>query len=357
MSLSATFIVPGDPGQRTGGYLYDAQVVRQLRQLGWSVEVVGLEGRFPDTDDRAAESMSGALDSLPDGARVVIDGLALGGLPDAVSRHADRLAITALVHHPLADETGIESACRERFLESERRALNACRGIIVTSPFTASRLTRLGLTDRAPRVVEPGVDRAPLATSVEARLSGRERPGAQRLLCVASLTPRKGQDVLVRALAGLAGRDWHCILAGSRQRDTAYAGRVLDLIAEAGLAGRIECIGECESGALAAEYRRASVCLLPSHYEGYGMVVSESLARGLPMITTTGGALAETAPGDCCLKVEPDDVGALRSALRRWLDDAALRNRLTRCAAARRETLQDWAAAGDAFAAALREVA
>lgn len=357
MSLSATFIVPGDPGQRTGGYLYDAQVVRQLRQLGWSVEVVGLAGRFPDTDDRAAESMSGALDSLPDGARVVIDGLALGGLPDVVSRHADRLAITALVHHPLADETGIESARRERFLESERRALNACRGIIVTSPFTASRLTRLGLTERAPRVVEPGVDRAPLSTSVEARLSGRERPGAQRLLCVASLTPRKGQDVLVRALAGLTGRDWHCVLAGSRQRDTAYAGRVAELIAETGLAGRIECTGECDSAALAAEYRSASVCLLPSHYEGYGMVVSESLARGLPMITTTGGALAETAPGDCCLKVEPDDVEALRSALQRWLDDAALRDRLTRCAAARREALQDWSAAGDAFAAALQEVA
>ena len=346
-------IVPGEPGQRTGGYLYDAHIVRQLRDLGWMVHVIGLEGRFPDTDDLAASAMHRALSKLPDGARVVIDGLALGGLPDDVAAHAGRLDISALVHHPLADETGLDAAVRQRLLRRETRALGACRRVIVTSPFTARRLRELGFDQRTPQVVEPGVKAAELAEAVAARLQGREPEGPERLLCVASLTPRKGQDVLVRALAQLAERDWRCVLVGSNARDAGFAERVACLVREAGLAERIDCLGECEQDELEAEYRRASLCLLPSHYEGYGMVVSEALARGLPMITTTGGALAQTAPEDCCLRVEPGNVDVLAEALARWLDDAALRRRLTRSAAERRENLRSWSEAGRSFAAAL----
>jgi glycosyltransferase involved in cell wall biosynthesis len=86
------------------------------------------------------------------------------------------------------------------------------------------------------------------------------------------------------------------------------------------------------------------------------MVVAEALARGLPLISTTGGALADTAPADCCLRCAPGDVEGFRSALQRWFDDGALRHRLVRAAVGRRNGLRDWPAAGSAFSAALREV-
>ncbi|WP_376690658.1 glycosyltransferase family 4 protein [Wenzhouxiangella sp. EGI_FJ10409] len=355
MSDRLMVIVPGDPGQRTGGYLYDARIVDALRALGWSVEVIGLEGRFPDADETARRAMGRALAAAADGQAVVIDGLALGGAPEAVSAEARRLDLTALVHHPLADETGLSPALRERLLESEARALATCRRVIVTSPFTARRLGELGLDARRPAVVEPGVEPASLAGPVADRLAGREPGGRETLLCVASLTPRKGQDMLVQALAALADRDWHCVLVGSTRRDAEFAGRVGRAIDGAGLGARIECVGECGERALSAEYHRAGLCLLPSHYEGYGMVVSEALARGLPMITTTGGALADTAPADCCLRCAPGDVEGFRAALQSWFDDGGLRQRLTRAAVARRNGLRDWPAAGSAFSAALRE--
>jgi len=353
LSLELTLIVPGDPAQRTGGYLYDARIVSELKAQGWSVEVIGLDGQFPIVDSKAREHMDHTLENLPEGARVVIDGLALGGLPEVIKAHANRLDLTALVHHPVTDETGLSQALQIRLLISEREALDACRRVIVTSPFTARRLRELDLCRRDPVVIEPGVDLAELAEAVTGRLQGRETDPAEQLLCVASLTPRKGQDLLVQALARLSDRQWHCALAGSDQRDPKFASQVKDLIREYGLEDRVELTGELDEHQLRARYQQASVCVLPSHYEGYGMVVTEALARGLPLLATTGGALADTVPSQAALKIPPGDVDALYVALERWLDDPALRQRLTRQAVAARDHLAEWSQTGKCFADAL----
>lgn len=345
-----TLIVAGDPDQLTGGYVYDAQMVAQARARGWRVSVVGLQGRFPAPDARARESMADALASLPDGARVVIDGLAMGGMPEQVEPHAGRLDLIALVHHALADETGLDAAQRSAFLESESRALAAVRRVIVTSPHTARGLSRLGVPESRIRVVEPGVEKAPLAASAT-EPEDASRP--QRLLCVATLTPRKGYDLLVEALAGLADRDWTCEAIGSHRRDPGHAAGLVDATRARGLEERLLWLGEQDAAGLADAYHRADLFVLPSRYEGYGMVVTEALARGLPVITTTGGALADTLPPEAGIAVAPDDAVALREALAAWFDDAGLRRRLRRGALAARQGLADWSQAGERFLDAL----
>ena len=353
MSFNLTLIVPGDPAQRTGGYLYDAKIVGELKSRGWSVEVIGLDGQFPIVDSKAREHMNHTLENLPDGARVLIDGLALGGLPEVIKAHANRLDMTALVHHPLADETGLSQTLQTRLLTSEREALATCRRVIVTSPFTARRLGELDLCRHDPVVIEPGVDPAELAEAVAHRLQGRETDPTENLLCVASLTPRKGQDLLIEALADLMDRHWNCTLAGSEQRDPEFASHVKDLIREYGLEDRVELTGELDEHQLQLRYHRATLCVLPSHYEGYGMVVTEALARGLPLLATTGGALNDTVPEPAALKIPPGDIEALHAALLSWLDDPALRQRLTRQAVAARNQLSGWSATGKRFADAL----
>jgi len=104
---------------------------------------------------------------------------------------------------------------------------------------------------------------------------------------------------------------------------------------------------------LAEAYRNADLFVLPSHYEGYGMVISEALAHGLPVITTTGGALAHTLPRDAGLAVPPGDSQALAEALARWLDEPELRQQLRQGAQRARDGLADWSGAGRAFAKAL----
>ncbi|MCG6657530.1 glycosyltransferase family 4 protein [Halomonas campisalis] len=347
-----TLIVAGDPDQLTGGYLYDARIVAALRERGWRVEVAGLAGRFPDPDALARASMAAALAALPDGARVVIDGLALGGLPEVVAPHADRLRLIALVHHPLADETGLDDATRERLRHSETRALALARRVIATSAYTARGLARFGVPPSRVAVVEPGVDPAPLADTAA---SQARREGPQRLLCVATLTPRKGHDLLVEALASLRQHDWRCDCIGGLSRDPAHAARVAQRIRHHRLEARLRLCGEQGPEALAAAYRQADLFVLASHYEGYGMVVTEALARGLPVITTTGGALADTLPATAGLAVAPGDSHGLAVALARWFEEPELRARLRHGARQARARLGDWSDAGAAFAAALSD--
>jgi glycosyltransferase involved in cell wall biosynthesis len=109
-------------------------------------------------------------------------------------------------------------------------------------------------------------------------------------------------------------------------------------------------------------YASADLLVLPSRAESYGMVVTEALAHGLPVIAAAVGGVPEALghaadgqrPG---LLVHPDDPAALRAALGRWLDDADLRHRLRAAARSRHESLPTWAATSARIGAVLAEVA
>lgn len=343
-------VVPGPLEQRTGGYLYDARIVIGLRRLGWGVDVHCLDGSFPDPDRTAVAALSAALGSLPDNSIVLIDGLAMGGLPDAIRSQGRRLRIVSLVHHPLADETGLSPRDRRRFIDSEREALRSCTGVIVTSLFTARRLEAYDVPDGRIRAVPPGTDPAPLAQG-----PGPGQP--PRLVCVGTVTPRKGHDVLVAALERLRDLNWSCVCAGSLERDPAYARSVLEQVAMADLTDRIDFVGEPERDALDEMYGGGSVFVLASHYEGYGMALAEALARGLPVVSTTGGAIPFTVPHDAGLLVEPGNAGLFADALRTLLAHPPTR-RDDLAAAARRHAgeLPTWETSVQAFATAIQEL-
>ena len=347
-------VVPGPLDQQTGGYIYDARMARGLRRRGWEVGIHNLEGVFPDADATAAASLHGVLSALEDGARVLVDGLALSGLPEPVLAHRGRLRILALVHHPASDETGLATDVRACLAARERRALAAAAGVIVTSGFTARGLGRFGVPAERVRVATPGTDPAPPATG--------PGPGdPPRLLSVASVVPRKGHDVLVGALARLRDLSWSCVCVGSLDRAPDYARGVRAQTEESGLAGRVRFAGECQRPVLDRIYASSSIFVLASHYEGYGMVLTEALARGLPVVSTTGGAIPDTVATDAALLAPPGDDGALARAIGSLLDPdeaaadesvaAGARRRAALAAAARRHAaaLPDWDAAVHTF--------
>ena len=263
----------------TGGYGYDRQMIAGLRAAGREVDVVALDAGFPWPHAAALAHAAQQLAAIRDGALVVVDGLAFGAMPALAEQHAARLRWVALVHHPLALETGLSAQQGRALFDSERRALATARGVIVTSAATARELARYGVAAERVHVVTPGTDAAPLATG-----SGADpvRHGVS-LLCVATLIPRKGHAVLIEALRGLQDRAWtlHCVGSATRDVDTANALR--SAIAEHGLGDRVRLHGEVSAGCAAvdvrASRRRRVALVLRGLRDGAGRSAGAWLAR------------------------------------------------------------------------------
>jgi len=333
-------IVPGALDQLTGGYLFDRRVVDGLRAAGRDVRVVELPGTHPDVDEAARMAATQALHALPDGRIAVIDGLALPAFADCLQTEADRLRLLGFVHHPLSLETGITPAMAGRMAALERNLWPMLRGMMCPSAHTARCIEGAGIPSKRVAITPPGNDR-PAAAAAGALRSG-DCGAPLRLLSVGSIVPRKGHRLLVEALAGLKALPWRLNCIGSTERDRATVAGVRAAIASHGLDGRVTLAGEVEPDALREAWHDADVFVLPSSHEGYGMAYAEAMARGLPVIGTTAGAIPDTVPATAGLLVEAGDVDALRMALERLMVDAALRQQLAAGALEAAAALPDW---------------
>lgn len=342
-------LLPGDPHTRTGGYLYDRRIAHGLGTLGWRIQVQRLHASFPFPDTAALEHAAQALAALPDGAIALCDGLAFGAMPQVAAAQTERLRLAALVHHPLALESGLDANRAAMLEHAERAALAAARLVIATSTRTAGMLqARYQVPAARLAVVEPGTDHAPLA-----RGSG----GTQvAILCVGTVTPRKGHDLLIDALARVRHAHWRLTCAGSLARAPEWADALRARIDATGLGDRVRLLGEVDAPTLARCYEQADAFVLPTRLEGYGMALAEALVRGLPVITTASGAAADTV-GDAALLVPGEDVGALARALQRITTQPALRAELSVAALRRARELPTWEQAAQRMHRALRGLA
>ena len=277
-----------------------------------------------------------------------MDGLALSAVPELITQHAARLQLVALVHLPLCDEGGLDSCLQLSYQSKEVAALKEARCIIVTSAFTVRRLRELGVDADMVRVVEPGTDAAALA-------GGSGGPGLH-MLCAATVTPRKRHDVLMQALAGLTQFEWTLTCAGDFDPNSAWVREVFGLIEQNGLSDRVTFTGVKTGSDLAREFDAADLFVLASQYESFGMVFTEALAHGLPIVATTGGAIPETVPRDAGLLVPPGDAAAFEAALSGLMQGSETLAALKAGAAVARQRLDGWAAAGKAFEKHLCEV-
>jgi glycosyltransferase involved in cell wall biosynthesis len=256
------------------------------------------------------------------------------------------------VHHPLAAETGLEAAAAAAFVDSERRALGATRGVVVTSHGTGRALAIYGIPRERIAVVVPGTAPAPLARGTRG-LGGGADDAPVELLCVAALVPRKGHDLLFDALADLRHLPWHLTCAGSDTVDPVTAAALRDQLDMSGLTEMVTLVGELDEQALSAAYDRADVFVLPTRHECYGMAVAEAVARGLPVVSTMAGAIPELVDWGSGAIVPIDDPAALAAALEPLIADDAERARVAAGARSRCDTLPRWPEAAHAMADAL----
>jgi glycosyltransferase involved in cell wall biosynthesis len=347
--LEVALGVPGDLETPTGGYAYARRLLRLLPDFGVNATHLRLPGSFPHPTAGDLRETARLLREAR-GDVLLVDGLALGAIPaEPLAAAAQSRTLVGLVHHPLALESGLNPQTQAELMASEAAALALAARVIATSPLTARLLTAdFNVAAEKIAVAEPGTEPAPRARGTGAPVS---------LLAVGAVSPRKGYEVLVRALAELRELGWRLTIAGSLERSLEAAASLRKVIAGSGLAERVTLAGAVGEAELDLLYDSADLFVSPSLYEGYGMVLAEAMARGLPLVASSGGAAAETVSDGAGLKVPPGDVPALRDALRDMIADPALRRRCADASWAAGQELPRWTDTARKVAAVLHEPA
>ena len=361
-SPAVRLIVPGNVRHNSGGNAYNAALARGLTDLGVAVDIRPVDGHWPvgsteersrlagllldDGDPGVAGARNGAGTAVP--PVTIVDGLVALGAPHALEEAAAAgKQAWILVHMPLPEHQDLE-----------RRALAAAAGVICTSSTAASELrsrhssvpnSSAANSSAQIHVALPGTSAAPLA-------AGSSPP---HFVAVAALLPNKNQLLLLEALAGIRDLRWTAALVGSDSADPAYADAVRGAIISLGLTDRVSVQGELTGLALEGAWNRADLSLLISRAEAYGMVVTESLARGIPVLVRDGtGAVEALTAGSPFRSEGPDDGGPatlpgaavvlgtdpapLEAALRTWLTAPELRSHWRNAAQSVRKRLPGW---------------
>ena len=344
--MHIAFLVPGPITAISGGYGYDRRIIAELRTAGHTVDILEMTGRHPLPDAEAKTSARAAWAAIPPDALPVIDGL---GLP-AFDGFIDRQAI-GLIHHPTSLEAGFSEPDAQLLAEIEKRLLPTLAGCIVTSDTTAETLARDFAVQHLATVV-PGTD--PALRCPGSIASGVGTPTCQ-IIAIGTLIPRKGHDLLLRALARLFDLDWHLTIAGGAP-DPVHAATLQNLAEDLNIAQRVTFTGTLTGEALEALWQTADVFALATQYEGYGMAIAEALKRGLPVAITKGGAAAALVPDEAGVVCEVGDLVTYSKALRRVIFDTELRAEMAQAAWTAGQTLPNWHTQGAAFAEALEKL-
>jgi glycosyltransferase involved in cell wall biosynthesis len=347
------FVYPGDLHFPTGGYAYDRRIIAGLQSLGWEIQLIGLEEGYPFPNPAQVEEAKAQLQGLTPGVPMVIDGLALGALPEVAAYVAKHHPLIALIHHPLAFEFGLSEEEATLLTQSETEALRHASGVIANSPATARDLNQhygvpMGWID----VVLPGTDRS-LHQRKRSQITNGNRD-AIHLLSVGSIIPRKGFHDLLAALAPIADLPWTLSIAGDTTRNAEAFAQLIGDITRFGFEGRVQVLGAVSDSELDILYTQADAFVLASLFEGYGMVYAEAMAYGLPIIATSGGAIPDTVPSEAGLLVGPGDIPALTLALKKIMEDAPYRAHLSSGALRAAAQQPTWDEAAQRFALALK---
>ncbi|MEM8578771.1 MAG: glycosyltransferase family 4 protein [Pseudomonadota bacterium] len=340
---TAVFAIPGDKDRRTGGFIYEATVLRVLNEIGCDVRHVQLPDTFPaPTAPDMAETLR-VLRAIPPQTPILLDGLVFGAIdPGGLAQVS--APVIAMLHHPLGLEAGLPPE-RAAFLRAnERAALVHAAHVVVTSPETKRLyVAEFGVEPERITVVLPGFDRP---------LVDRRVADPPLILSVGLLAPRKGHDVLLKALAQMVDLPWQARIVG-KAHDPDFAAALVSSQAELGLENRVTFAGELAR--LEPEFNAATIFALATRYEGYGMVLSEAMFYGLPIVTCRVGAVPDTA-ADAALLVGAEDAEGFAAALRAVLTQPALAQDLSARALRRAATLPRWEDSARAVAGVIERV-
>ncbi|HEY5984230.1 MAG TPA: glycosyltransferase family 4 protein [Anaerolineales bacterium] len=331
--MRIALVIYGSLETVSGGYLYDRMLVSKLRHRGNTVDIISMPRRpyAASLLDNVGTPVEGGFDLI---------------LQDELNHPSLFLAnrrprvspIISIVHHLRSSERRPEWQ-NAIYRAVERRYLRLVDGFVFNSETTRASVELL-LAVKKPHVVAvPGGDRLGRVAAAEVRRRAHES-GPLRVIFVGSLTAAKGLDLLLEAVS-MVDRDQLKLDVVGPRVDPAFAGRMERRVAELRLPVRFR--GELDDAALSERLRAGHVLVVPSFYEGFGIVYLEAMAQGLPAIGTTAGAVPELiTDGVDGFLVKPGDAATLAQRIRNLGRDRELLVRMGLAALRRFEAAPTW---------------
>ncbi|MAH80281.1 MAG: hypothetical protein CMP39_01150 [Rickettsiales bacterium] len=301
------WISPGDPSQRTGGYIYNSKICTGLFENGYLSEMLILDGQWPQSFSKVRWDEQ--LNTISDNEFVVVDGMAWIAFSERQQKDlASRCHVWVLIHH-LFD---LDPAFKDKEdVNTDLTSLNWVSGWISTSVLTKDIINQR-LNQNGGVVVQPGIEKSVYI----------KNKNYLNLLNIANLTPIKHQDLLLKKLAVLHQYDWTLRIVGSLDRDNEWVEYLIRLTADLGLDKRVSFVGECNQSELETHFDWAGVMVHTPIFESYGMVLSEALSRGIPVISTPAGA-THHLNSKAIINVADN---TLEATLSNWFDNRSFRN-------------------------------
>jgi glycosyltransferase involved in cell wall biosynthesis len=361
--MRLVLVIYGSLEQVSGGYLYDRKVVEYLRDRDVEVDILGLS-RLPYLLC-PLHSFHAPLRRLFRGPRagggydwIVIDELTHPSVFLSVSRRTHPCPPVVVLLHHLKSQEGIGPVHRILARHMERSLLRRCNAVIVNSRSTESSVRPLLDAEARVHVCLPGSDALAEAPSQAISAErGSESSASRRplqLLVTGNIIPRKGHDLLIRALGRLAELNWELRIVGAAV-NPGYKRRIDRLLRRFGLEDRVRFTGVLSGRKLHRQYREADIFVFPSRYEGFGISLAEAIRSGLPFVAFASGAIPEVTGGLGLLAAEGDSQSFERH-LRRLICDPAFRDQSAGLSRRLAEELPSWRKTGEDFLRALNEI-
>jgi glycosyltransferase involved in cell wall biosynthesis len=329
-------VIYGSLDTLSGGYMYDRRLVEYLRAQGDAVEIISLPWR-----NYAAHLADNFSFKLPPGFDILIqDEL---NHPSLVSANRGRhpYPIVSLVHHLRCSELRPKWQ-NDLYRIIEKEYLNTVDGFIFNSKTTRGVVNGL-LDHQKPSVVAyPPTDRFGDAIS-ETEIRSRAAQGPLHILFLGNVMERKGLHTLLHALLRLQPSSFILDIIGSLTTEPGYAKKMQDFVTDNHLSSFIFFHGALDNDPLKQKLAQAHVLIVPSSYEGFGIVYLEGMGFGLPAIGTTAGAAGEIIEhGKTGYLIEPNDSTALAALISQLAEDRNLLAQLSLKARARYTQQPSW---------------
>jgi glycosyltransferase involved in cell wall biosynthesis len=343
--MSVYFLSGGDINSLTGGHLYNMHIINGLKNKNYSVSLQAAGGKW-DNKEGIDKMCRLYLQKIPWGSCIIIDSLILASLTNLVRKSMDRFKFLGLIHLPVSYD--IKTGIHGKLSEDELGALNHMHRLVVTGGFTFDLLCNAGIDPRKITIIQPGTDQFPRKAQY-ARVPSN-------LLCIANYSALKAQDVLIRALSRLKTRNWTLHLYGDTDRDPEYTSFLRSLILYLGLESRIIVHRIVERQNISKVFLEADLFILPSLFESYGMVLSESLAHGIPVISTLAGNIRNTVPEGMGILIEPGNEAELADSISSLFDSPEKYSALCTASSSYYKQSRSWEQAVSEFESVIRKI-